>query len=111
MRREIYLEAIIAICIAAISISSATAIGGDISDLKNLISSIEKPDMSPQDVATFLAAHGFDATAKNGYVETVLDGKIYKITPNADKPGSYDTEIMIQQCPNTKMYEEDKRST
>ncbi len=110
MRWETCLKAIIAICIAMISISTATAIGGDTSDLKNLISSIEKTDMSSQDVASFLAAYGFDATAKDGYVELVLEGRIYKITPNADKPGSYDTEIMIQQCPNTKMYEEDKRS-
>ena len=58
-------------------------------------------------MAAFLAAHGFDAVAKNGYTELELMGKIYMITPSVSKPGSYDTVLMIQQCPNTKMYEED----
>ena len=100
--------AIIAIGLVTISISTGNCDHGDISEVNNLISSLEKPDMSSQDMAAFLTAHGFDAIAKNGYTELVLMGKIYKITPSADKPGSYDTEIMIQQCPNTKMYEEDR---
>ncbi|NTV85050.1 MAG: hypothetical protein HGA23_12260, partial [Bacteroidales bacterium] len=49
----------------------------------------------------------FDAVAKNGYTELELMGKIYMITPSVSKQGSYDTVLMIQQCPNTKMYEED----
>jgi len=64
--------------------------------------------MSSQEMAAFLTAHGFDAVAKNGYTELALTGKIYKITPSIDQPGSYDTELIIQQCPNTKMYEEDR---
>ena len=103
---EKYLKAIIAIGLITISISLATAVV-DISEVKNLISSFEKPNMSSQDMAAFLTAHGFDAVAKNGYTELELKGKIYKITPNADEPGSYDTQIMVLQCPNTKMYEED----
>ena len=51
---------------------------------------------------------GFNAIAKNGYTELALTGKIYKIIPRAEKPGSYDMELIIQQCPNTKMYEEDR---
>jgi hypothetical protein len=108
MAVERYLGLIIAICIVTISISTASAIGSDLSDLKNLISYFEKSDMSSQDLASALANQGFDAIAKNGYTEVHLLGKIYKITPSADKPGSFETEIMIQQCPNTKMYEEDR---
>ncbi len=104
---EKYLKAIIAIGLVTTSISLASPVA-DISDVMNLILSSEKPVMSSQDMSAFLTAHGFDAVAKNGYTELVLTGKIYKITPSADKPGSYDTELIIQQCPNTKMYEEDQ---
>lgn len=96
MAVERYLGLIIAICIVTISISTASPIGGDLSDLKNLISYFEKSDMSSQDLASVLANQGFDAFAKNGYTEVHLLGKIYKITPSVDKPGSFETEIMIQ---------------
>ena len=103
---EKYLIAIIAIVLVTTSISLATAVT-EISEVKNLISSLEKPDISSPDMAAFLTAHGFDAVAKDGYTELELMGKIYMITPSVNKPGSYDTELKIQQCPNTKMYEED----
>ena len=103
---EKYLKAIIAIGLVMTSISLVSA-AAEITDVNNLISSLEKPAMSSQDMAAFLTAHGFDAVAKDGYTQLELKGKIYSIIPNADKPGSYDTEIMVQQCPNTKMYEED----
>jgi len=99
--------AIIAFALVTTSIGLASAVE-DISDVKNLVSSLEKPAMSSQEMAAFLTAHGFDAVAKNGYTELALTGKIFKITPSAEKPGSYDTELIIQQCPNTKMYEEDQ---
>ena len=104
---EKYLMAIIAIALVTTSIGLASPVA-DISDVKNLISYIEKPAMSSQEMAAFLMAHGFNAIAKNGYTELVLTGKIYKIAPRTDQPGSYDTELIIQQCPNTKMYEEDQ---
>jgi hypothetical protein len=107
MGREKYLKAIIAICLVTISIGLASSVA-DISDVMNLILSSEKPVMSSQEMSAFLTIHGFDAIAKNDYTELVLTGKIYKITPSVDKPGSYDTELIIQQCPNTKMYEEDQ---
>ena len=104
---EKYLMAIIAIALVTTSIGLASPVA-DISDVKNLISSLEKPAMSSQEMAAFLTAHGFDAVAKNGYTELALTGKIYKIIPRAEKPGSFDIELIIQQCPNTKMYEEDQ---
>jgi len=108
MADERYLKAIMTICIITLSISTASAIGVDISKLNDLISSFEKQGMGSQDIASVLADQGFDAIAKNGYTEVHLLGKIYRISPSADKPGSYETEIMIQQCPNTRMYEEDR---
>ncbi len=61
-------------------------------------------------MSAFLKARGYDAVAKDGYTELELMNRIYRITPSVNKPGSYDTELMIQQCPNTKMYEEDRIS-
>ena len=104
---EKYLMAIIAIGLVTTSIGLASTVE-DISDVMNLILSSEKPIMSSQEMAAFLTAHGFDAVAKNGYTELALTGKIFKIIPSADKPGSYEMELIIQQCPNTKMYEEDQ---
>jgi hypothetical protein len=106
---EKYLMAIIAIGLATTSISPSSAVE-DISDVMNIILSSEKLVMSSPEMAAFLTAHGFDAVAKNGYTELALTGKIFKITPSADKPGSYEAELIIQQCPNTKMYEEDQIS-
>ena len=99
--------AIIAIGLVTTSISLASTVE-DISDVISLILSSEKPIMSSSEMAAFLTAHGFDAVAKNGYTELALTGKIFKITPSAEKPGSYEAELIIQQCPNTKMYEEDQ---
>jgi len=101
--------AIIAIGLVTTSISPSSAFE-DISDVMNIILSSEKLVMSSPEMAAFLTAHGFDAVAKNGYTELALTGKIFKITPSADKPGSYEAELIIQQCPNTKMYEEDQIS-
>jgi len=106
---EKYLMAIIAIGLVTTSISPSSAFE-DISDVMNIILSSEKLVMSSPEMAAFLTAHGFDAVAKNGYTELALTGKIFKITPSADKPGSYEAELIIQQCPNTKMYEEDQIS-
>ena len=108
MAVERCLLAIMTIGLVTISISTASAIGGDISELNDLILSFEKKGVSSLDLASVLTNQGFDAIAKNGYTEVHLSGKIYKITPSAYKPGSYETEIMIQQCPNTRMYEEDR---
>jgi len=106
---EKYLMEIIAIGLVTTSISPSSAFE-DISDVMNIILSSEKLVMSSPEMAAFLTAHGFDAVAKNGYTELALTGKIFKITPSADKPGSYEAELIIQQCPNTKMYEEDQIS-
>jgi hypothetical protein len=38
--------------------------------------------MDAQDLAFYLATHGFDATPKGSYVEVDLGGDIYWLTPN-----------------------------
>ena len=50
--------AIIAIALVTTSIGLASPVA-DISDVKNLISSLEKPAMSSQEMAAYLTAHGF----------------------------------------------------
>ena len=43
--------------------------------------------MDTQDLAFYLATHGFDVTPKGGYVEANLVGRVYKLTPNGLAPG------------------------
>ena len=52
--------------------------------------------MSTQDLAFFLATHNYDVTPKEGYVELRLDGHVYKVTSNGDKPESWKGRIICQ---------------
>jgi predicted small secreted protein len=87
-----YLLAITAACILMAYMNTASAIGEDISDLKNLISGNEDTRMNSQDLAFFLATHNYDAVPRDGYVELNLNGIIYKLVPNSEKPGLCDIE-------------------
>ena len=87
-----YLLAIMAACIIMAFMNTASAIGEDISDLKNLISSNEDTRMNSQDLAFFLATHNYNAVPRDGYVELNLNGIIYKLIPNSEKPGLCDIE-------------------
>ena len=60
-----WVSKIIAICIIIVSLNTET--GEDISDLKKLISTNE---------------------------DTNMNGKIYKLAPNGDKPGLCDTRLL-----------------
>jgi len=66
---------------------TASALGNDISELKQLVSSYDDPKMTAQDLAFYLVTHNFDATPKDGYVELQLDGEIYELVPNGEAPG------------------------
>jgi len=66
---------------------TVSASGNSLSELKSSISSFDDPRMGTEDLAFYLASHGFDATPKAGYVEVDLNGDIYKLTPNGDAPG------------------------
>ena len=87
------MSGIIAICIIMVSLNTAT--GEDISDLKKLISTNEDTHMNSKDLAFFLATHNYNAMPDDGYAELNLNGKIYKLAPNGDKPGLSD--IMLLQ--------------
>ncbi len=87
-----YLLAIMAACILMAFINTASAIGEDISDLKNLISGNEDTRMNSLDLAFFLATHNYNAVPMDGYVELNLNDIIYKLSPNSEKPGLCDIE-------------------
>ncbi len=79
-----------------LSLSTASAASDDISNLKKIISSSNDPKMNAQDLAFFLATHNYDVRPLEGYVELRLDGQIYRLTPNGDKPELCDMENCIQ---------------
>ena len=85
-----YLSAITAACILMAVMNTASAMGEDISDLKKLISGNEDTRMDTQDLAFFLATHNYNAVPRDGYVELNLNGTIYKLIPNSEKPGLCD---------------------
>ena len=87
-----YLLAIMAAFILMAFMNTASAIGEDISDLKNLISGNEDARMNSQDLAFFLATHNYSAVPRDGYVELNMNGIIYKLIPNSEKPGLCDIE-------------------
>jgi hypothetical protein len=55
--------------------------------LKTIISGFDDPRINSEDLAFYLATHGFDATPESGYVEVDLAGNVYKLTPNGSAPG------------------------
>jgi hypothetical protein len=71
--------------ILALPAVNATSV--DISDLKSLISDFDDPCMNTDDLAFYLATHGFDASPKGGSVEVDLSGHVYKLSPNGSAPG------------------------
>ena len=87
-----YLLAIMAACILMAFMNTASAIGEDISDLKNLILGKEDTRMNSRDLAFFLATHNYNAVPRDGYVVPNLNGIIYRLIPNSEKPGLCDIE-------------------
>ena len=82
-----------AACILMAFMNTASAMGEDISDLKKLISVNEDTRMNSLDLAFFLATHNYSVVPKDGYVNVDLDGKIFRLVPNGDKPGLCDTSF------------------
>jgi len=87
-----WVSAIMTVCIL-VSLNTASALDGDAPDLKKLISSNEDVRMNAQDLAFFLAFHGYDVVPKDGYVELNLNGKILKLVPNGAEPGLCDAAL------------------
>lgn len=90
-----WLKEIMAICIIAVSLNSGMAFGENenISSLKNLLTSFDDPGMNSQDLAFFLVTHNYDATPVGSHVEVKLNGVVYVLIPNGDRPGLCDIKL------------------
>lgn len=88
-----YLNLALIASLIMLSLSAASATSDDILNLKKLISASNDPKMSTQDLAFFLATHNYDVTPKKGYVEVRVDGQVYKVTPDGDKPEICDIKL------------------
>jgi len=78
------------VLITALALPTVSASGNPLSELKSSISSFDDPRMSTEDLAFYLASHGFDAKPEGSFVEVDLGGKICKLTPNGSAPGLAD---------------------
>ena len=95
-------------CIMMISMNAAMAQGENIAGLMKLISSNEISSMNCEDLAILFTSNNYNAIPRDGYVELNLGGTIFMFTPNGNKPGLCEIEMVIKQCPNTMMYEVDR---
>ena len=93
VRTTKYLNLALIAILIMLSLNTASASRDDVSNLKKLISASNDPKMSTQDLAFFLATHNYDATPRGGYVELRLDGQVYKVTPNGNKPEICDMKL------------------
>ena len=84
--KEIGAVVLIALAIM-MAVPTVSASGESVSDLKSLISSFDDPHMNVQDLAFYLASHGFDAAPRGSYAEVSLGGTILKLVPNGSEPG------------------------
>ena len=80
----------IIICVALAFAIPASGASNDYSTLMKLILDNEDGHMNAMDLAFLLATHNFDATPEAGYVIVKLDGVIYSLKPNGEKPGLAD---------------------
>lgn len=87
----ILLAALICVAFAPMSYASGVA---DSTELSKLISQSGDTNMTPNDLAFFLATHNYDATPKNGYVQVKINGTSYKVVPYGSQPGLSDLSII-----------------
>jgi hydrogenase/urease accessory protein HupE len=85
-RKEICALSLISITIM-LALPAVSASSDSFSDLKSSISGFDNPLMGTEDLAFYLASHGFDATPKGGFVEVDLGGHVYRLIPNGSAPG------------------------
>jgi len=76
--------------IIVLALPTVSASSDHLSDLKSLISAFDDPRMDADDLAFYLATHGFNATPMGSYIEVDLGGRVYKLTPNGSAPGLCD---------------------
>jgi hypothetical protein len=82
------------ICVAPAFSTPASGASEDYFALMKLITENEDVHMDALDLAFFLATHNFEATPMDGYVVVKLEGTIYSLTPNGEKPGLADVTII-----------------
>jgi hypothetical protein len=87
--KEISALSLISIAIM-LALPTVGASSDSLSDLEAFISAFDDPRMGAQDLAFYLASHGFDATPKDSFVEVNLGGHTCKLTPNGSAPGLAD---------------------
>lgn len=92
---KIRTRCIILIFILIGSLQTASASVNDITGLKERIFSFDDPKITVRDLAFFLLTHNIDAKPMDDYVEVKLNGTIYKLIPNGDKPGLCDISPAI----------------
>jgi hypothetical protein len=89
MMRQIESYLIAALLIAAlvgiifISLHPALGAVAGNQNLKEGISQYQDTHMTVDDLAFFLATHNYNATPKDGYVQVIVDGTIYRAVPNS----------------------------
>ncbi len=66
----------------------------DYQGLLDLSSANEDVRINAQDLAFLLVTHNFDATPRGDHVDVKINGSIYRMTPNADKAGLADIELV-----------------
>jgi hypothetical protein len=94
-RRSIDLVIILTITFAYTT-TNVLASDEDLIYRKDLTSSLDDPQMDSYDLAFYLAIHGFNAVPKDGYVEMMLKGSIYILTPNGEKPELFDIKLKTE---------------
>jgi hypothetical protein len=87
----ILLAALICVAFAPMSYASGVA---DSTELSKLISQSGDTNMTPNDLAFFLATHNYNATPKNGDVQVKISGTSYKVVPYGSQPGLSDLSII-----------------
>jgi hypothetical protein len=84
--KEICALSLISITIM-LALPAVSASSDSFSDLKSSISGFDDSRMGTEDLAFYLASHGFDATPKGSFVEVHLGGHTCKLIPNGSAPG------------------------
>jgi hypothetical protein len=84
--KEIFSLSLLSITIM-LALPTVSASSDSFSDLKSSVSGFDDPRMGTQDLAFYLASHGFDATPEGSFVEVDLSGHTCKLTPNGSAPG------------------------
>jgi hypothetical protein len=84
--KEIYAFGLLSIIIM-LALPTVSASNDPLLELKSSISAFDDPRMGSQDLAFYLAYHGFDATPKGSFVEVDLSGHTCKLIANGSAPG------------------------